>query len=784
MKSQRSMQIGALSLALLALALAAAAVAALAPGPAAAADEAVLVDIQTMPPQTLDPHWLYDYASARVAAQVYDSLVERRGDDPAALVPALATDWQISADARTYTFHIRAGVSFHEGGTLEPHDVAYSLWRGMLQDRENGPMWMWFDLLFENAYSIDDLPGDDLARCQTVKEAVTYDDVAGTVTFHLAEPSGVLLSLFDAPCASVLDQEWMVANGDWGGACDNWRAYHDPAAADSLLYDRANGTGPFHLVHWTTSEVRMERYDGYWRRQPAWEGGPAGPAALEAVVIRYEPNWSLRRDLLLAGQADLVEVPLTGTAELAPYVWAVYHGFQDPAPTLVNPAGTLYLFQELPEPLMGAGLFCQGMETAGNPYIGTGLLDGDGIPPDFFTDLAVRQAFNYAVDWAAVISDGLAHEGQRARGPIPEGLLGYTATQPVYVYSPTLSSLAFQQAWGGQVWSQGFSMTLAYNEGAVLRQVFAEVLAQGVEAVNPKFHVRVIGLPWPDLLDGRRTRRLPVYYGGWIEDYHHPHNWVHPFLHSAGVYGGYQNFHPALAATLDAKVDECAAVTDPVAAATCYRELQNLSYVHATAMYGAQNLARTYLRTEVRGYSFRPGIAYPRYYALSKGLPPAEETLEAGTGTTVEFAHASGTATTTLEVPAGALSETVVVVHTPDVAVSEDHAGGFRLGGLTFDLAACPGGECQPGYAFDDPVTLTLHYDDADVVGLIEEELYLYTWDGSTWVDVVADCGWPPSAYGRYPTENRLVVPLCHLSPFALVGGTHNIYLPLVARND
>jgi len=48
----------------------------------------------------------------------------------------------ISADGTTWTFNIRSGVTFHEGGTLEPHDIAYSIWRGLLQDRAGGPQWM------------------------------------------------------------------------------------------------------------------------------------------------------------------------------------------------------------------------------------------------------------------------------------------------------------------------------------------------------------------------------------------------------------------------------------------------------------------------------------------------------------------------------------------------------------------------------------------------------------------------------------------------------------------
>jgi peptide/nickel transport system substrate-binding protein len=135
--------------------------------------------------------------------------------------------------------------------------------------------------------------------------------------------------------------------------------------------------------------------------------------------------------------------------------------------------------------------------------------------------------------------------------------MGYSSTQPCYAYSPTLSAREFQQAWGDQVWSQGFSLTLAYNEGVYSRQRFVEVLAQSLEAIRGNFHVKVISETWPVHLDARRSRRLPAYVGGWLQDYHHPHNWVHPFLHSRGAYGGYQAFPEALASQIDAKIEAC-----------------------------------------------------------------------------------------------------------------------------------------------------------------------------------------------------------------------------------
>ena len=797
-----------LALVLAALALAVAVVLATTPGQAAAAPEGqpqsgddrldlnsrqpdtlrspanlpytTLVDVTTGAPATMDPHWMYDTASTPVAAQVYETLLMQKREDPATYIPLLATGWTIAADSQTYTFTVRPGVAFHAGGSLQAHDVAYSFWRGLLQDRNSGPMWMQLWPLL-GVYDVENIPGDDLAKCQTVKDAVTYDDAAGTVTFHLANAFGPFLDILSTPAASVLDREWMVANGDWSGDCATWRAFHNPPAEDSLLYDRMNGTGPFRFDHWTADEVGLARFDGYWRQEPAWEAGPSGPAALETVLIKNVPDWATRRDMLLNGQADTIYVPRTEAAELDPFLWGVYEGLQDRDPTLVDAeGGILRLFKDLPSMSQTPLLFCYDLSTDTNPYIGSGALDGDGIPPDFFADIHVRKAFNYALDWTTVISDAYGGEAFRSRGPIPRGMLGYDEAQAVYEYSPTLSAQEFQQAWGGQVWTNGFSMTVAYNEGNLTRQRMLEILAQDLADINPAFQVKVISLSWSDLMEEVGARRMPTYAAGWLEDYHHPHNWVQPYLHSEGTSGWYQSFPPAMAAAFDAKVDECITLTGLAEAQTCYEELQNMSYEQAAAAWGIQPIARHYERTEVRGYYYNPARP-PYYYALSKGPQPTVAPVEAEVDNTLVLTG-TGATTATLNLPAGAVSETSTVVWTPDIVVEETHPGGFRLGGMAFDLQVCQGGECFGDYVFSETVTLTLSYSDADVAGLIEEELYLYTWDGTGWVDAVADCGWPPTAYGRYPEINELVVPLCHFSRFALVGGTHNVYLPVVLR--
>ena len=62
-----------------------------------------------------------------MAANLYDTLV--RADQNFALAPALATSWSSTPDAKTWSFRLRDGVTFHGGGKLTSKDVAYSITR-------------------------------------------------------------------------------------------------------------------------------------------------------------------------------------------------------------------------------------------------------------------------------------------------------------------------------------------------------------------------------------------------------------------------------------------------------------------------------------------------------------------------------------------------------------------------------------------------------------------------------------------------------------------------------
>ncbi len=65
---------------------------------------------------TLDPALAYDAASVEIIQNIYETLVFYDGPKADEFVPQLAESWSLSEDGTVYTFHIRQGVKFHEGG--------------------------------------------------------------------------------------------------------------------------------------------------------------------------------------------------------------------------------------------------------------------------------------------------------------------------------------------------------------------------------------------------------------------------------------------------------------------------------------------------------------------------------------------------------------------------------------------------------------------------------------------------------------------------------------------
>ena len=601
--------------------------------------------------ETLDPAWTYETRGGAIESNLYEGLTWFNREKYDEFIPALATDWKMSDDGKSWVFNVRKGVSFHEGGTLEPHDVAYTLHRSMLQGRIDGFQWILYESFFGGNLAMasskdfaaaftgkdafENLAPEDLAKvCEAVKATVVADDAAGTVTFNLKQPVPWFLTLTSTQfMGGIVDKEWMIENGDWDDDCATWQTWADPSAEETILYDKGNGTGPYKLDHWTPGEETViVAFENYWRTEPMWEGGPSGPARIKQVVLKNVPEWGTRLAMLEAGDADWIYADESYRPQLDQYTKTRCDDAGQC--TEINPNGYILAYRGLPSPqLTPAQLNWRINTEGGNPFVGSGQLDGNGVPAEFFNDIHIRKAFSYCFNYDALIDDALVGEGVQAQGPIIAGMLGYRdGEKPLYNYDPDKCVEEFKLADADKdgilagedpddVWERGFYMQVAYNQGNDTRRLSAEILKASVEAVNPSFNVQVLAMPWPVLLSQRRAGKLPVYIGGWIEDYHDPHNWVGPFLYSQGAYGRVINMTADLAQQFDELVLKGAAETDQEARRKIYQEIQLKAQEEAVVVWMYQNLDGMFFQQWIKGFYFNPAYQEPSYawiYALSK----------------------------------------------------------------------------------------------------------------------------------------------------------------------
>ena len=585
-------------------------------------------------PESLDPAWAYDTASGEVIFNVYETLLFPKKDKTTDFVPMLATSWDVSPDGKTYTFHIRQGIKFQDGQDLTPQDVAYSLWRAITIDRAGGPSWIllqpFFGLdvqSFENDVVKKQFNGDWTKAAQAVEDAITFDNKAGTVTMNLKQPYGPFLQILTGTWASIVSMPWAIQQGAWDGKPEDVQKYNNPSADADPLFKVMNGTGPYKLESWVPEqETDLVRNDNYWLTTPLWDGGPTGPAKMQNVAIKVINEWGTRFATFKTGDADIAYVDNQYISQVDPLVGETCDasGKCTPTSNADTADATLRLYKGLPSIQETVIFFNENVSnTGGNNSLGSGALDGNGIPANFFNDIHIRNAFNYCFDWDTYIKQVWNGEAIQAYGPIIQGELGYDPNQAHFTFdqqkcADEFKASTWKSADGKSLWDTGFYMQYIYNTGNDQRKTAGDILAADLQKVNPKFHLSVVGEPFALLLKDQVAGRMPIFMLGWLEDYHDPQDWVVPFLASGGTYSSSQGFPADVQKQLDQLITQGIQASDTQTRTQIYQQLQDLSYKNALDLFVVQPENRHYEQIWVKGYYYNaiyPGIYF---YSLSK----------------------------------------------------------------------------------------------------------------------------------------------------------------------
>lgn len=541
--------------------------------------------------QSLDPVYSYDGVTQGMMINVYDTLLKFSGSSMTEFLPSVSEEVPsvenglISADGLTYTFPIRKGIKFHDGAELTPEDVRYSILRFMISDISGGPS----SLLLEPVLGITSTRNEKGEIILDFKEAEKAVQVDGqNVVIRLKRPFAPFLGVI-ARWGYIVPKQWVAQNGGWDGTEENWTKFNNFEKQNSYLFDHMNGSGPFKLVRWDNSARRLQlsAHDDYF------EGAPA----IKNIHMMTVNEGSMLRLMLETGDADISEIPAQFADQLRGQEGIVVY---DNLPRLRT------------DPVI---FFTLDINTKGNPDVGSGKLDGAGIPADFFKDEDLRKGFSYAFDYDSFLKQSLGGRGTRAYGPAPEGLLHYDEEDPHYEFDLKKAEEHFKKAWGGEVWEKGFAFTITYNTGSAQRQIAAEMLKRNVEKLNPKFKIDVRGVMWASFLEKTTARQMPMWVRGWVADYADAHNFYFAFMHGDGRYAFSQGYKNPKAEKL---VSQAVAETNPEKRVKLYKQLHRIAYEDAMQIYTIHPTGLWAMRDRVKGFVDNPVYMGLYFYPMYK----------------------------------------------------------------------------------------------------------------------------------------------------------------------
>ena len=210
----------------------------------------------------MDPQTSQLDVSGMVQRVVLDSLVFQKPDG--SFSPWLATDWDVSDDAMTYTFELREDVTFHDGEPFNAEAVKSN-----------------FDRIVD--------PETASAQAASMLGADFYEGTTVVDEFTVEVK-------FTQPYSPFL-QAASTAN----------LGFYSPAVLEDSDQLKAGGpginvgTGPFELTEYTPDQELV------YTRNPDYAWGPdeAGAAKFETLRVEILPEASVRTGVVDSGEADL-----------------------------------------------------------------------------------------------------------------------------------------------------------------------------------------------------------------------------------------------------------------------------------------------------------------------------------------------------------------------------------------------------------------------------------------------------------------------------------------------
>jgi peptide/nickel transport system substrate-binding protein len=341
-------------------------------------------------PVVIDGALVSDGESIRVITQIFETLIALK-PGTTELAPGLATEWEVSADALTYTFSLREGVKFHDGTDFNAEAVCFNFDRwfnfsGPLQNPSASYYYSAFFGGFKNNES-EDLSDPLYKSCEARNPT--------TAVITLTRPSASLLGALVQQAFSIASPQALEQYDADAGTLDEEVGFRPTGTFGT---EHPIGTGPFEFVSWTREDrLVLRRFEDYWGEK----------ALVDELIIRPIADNAARLQALQNDEIqgyDLVEPQDIGTIESG-----------DNLKILERPAFNV-------------------------AYVGI----NQAKPP--MNNLKVRQAIAHGLDRQAVVDSFYGGRGVVAEQMMPPEVEGYADSVETYEYDPERAQQLLREA--------------------------------------------------------------------------------------------------------------------------------------------------------------------------------------------------------------------------------------------------------------------------------------------------------------------------------------------------
>ncbi|NUT74400.1 ABC transporter substrate-binding protein [Pseudomonas sp. C1C7] len=459
-----------------------------------------------------------------------------------AVIPGLATSWDVSSDGLTYTFHLREGVKFHTTSYFKPtrnfnaDDVLFTFNRMINKDDP-----------FRKAYPTEFPYFTDMGMDTNITKVEKVDD--NTVKFTLKEVDAAFIQNMAMSFASVQSAEYAAQLLKEGKAAD--------------INQKPVGTGPFVFKSYQKdSNIRYTGNKDYWKPDDV---------KIDNLIFAITTDPSVRIQKLKKGECQITLFPRPADLKALK---------EDKTLKVPDQAGFNlgYIAYNVMPQLKG--------QTTPNPL----------------ADLKVRQALDMAVNKPQIIESVYQGAGQLAVNAMPPTQWSYDTTIKDAKYDPEKAKELLKEAGvkeGTEIVLWAMPVQRPYNPNAKL---MAEMLQSDWKKIG--LNVKIQSYEWGEYIKRAKGGEQQGMLIGWSGDNGDPDNWLNVLFGCDSLEGN--NFSKWCDKKFDDLVKQAKRTSDQAKRTELYKQAQHVLKDAVPYTPIAHSTVFQPMRAEVQDFKISP----------------------------------------------------------------------------------------------------------------------------------------------------------------------------------